>query len=149
MFPKIYSKVLYGVIVFDVKWTCCLFIIGWLIGSYKPTQFEWSGFLKSMDACNVESLRYNSFIVWTNELCNCSYDCQLTIAFAFISSYYLRIYCFGAWSCVVTTTNTLTWTLSSLGFFATTVVIMFSLIQHILWIYAFLGQLRTWCLKLK
>lgn len=48
----------------------------------------------------------------------------------------------------MTTTTTLTRTLSSLGFFATTIVVVFGLVRNIFWTSVFLGQLGAWCSKL-
>lgn len=88
---KISSKVFFGVMVCDVKWTCCLLITNLLIGSGKLAQFKWNGLFKSTDACNVESLPCNSLMVWTKEPCNCSCVHQSTIVFAFIGFCSLKV----------------------------------------------------------
>lgn len=149
MFLKISSKIFSGDIVCGVNWTSYLLVARWFISSGRPTQFEWNGLFKSQDACDVKSLPYNSFIIWTKESYNCSFIYQSAVAFAFTSSHSLRACCFGIWLRVVTSTTTFIGTLSCLGFFVTIVVIMVGLVWNMFWTSIFLGQSSARCSKLK
>ncbi len=91
---KISSKFFFGRVVYEVQWVGYLLVIDWLTISSKPTQFEWSGPFRSMGACDVESLPYNSLIVWIKESRICYSICKLVVIFAFTNSHFLRICCF-------------------------------------------------------
>ncbi len=60
---KISSKVFFVIVVYAIKWIGCLLVIGWLIGSSKLAQFEWSDPFKSIGAYDVKSPSCNSLII--------------------------------------------------------------------------------------
>ncbi len=61
---KISSKVFSGNVICVVNWTSCLLVISWLIEFGKPAQFQWSGSLNSMGACDIESfVHFNGTLI--------------------------------------------------------------------------------------
>ncbi len=100
-----------------------------------------------MDVYNVESLPYNSLIVWTKKSHNCCYTHQLVVVFAFTNFCFLKTCCFNPWLHVVIVGITLIGTLLGIGLFVATIKIIFGLVRNIFWTFAFLGQLGARCSK--